>query len=418
MSMPICRPCRRRIAKMNPNETAESPDNQWTASPETPPEAASVATPRFRRRRAAALALAPLFVVAAVAIAAWIIHARTHESTDDAATEGQIIAVAPKIAGRVASVHVADNQPVRAGDLLFEIDPGDCEVLAAQKKAALEVARTKQASAKAHVKTTDSIVASAQAAVDGAQADARRDEQDLQRRRALSKGGVISTEELDHSSADATSKTAALVAKVRQAEAAVAYLGEAQAQEDSAGAEMHAAEAELRQAELQLSYTKVTAPDEGFVTRKSIEPGDYLQAGQTTLALVSREVWVTANFKETQLTEMRPGQRVRIKIDAYPDHAFTGHVDSIQAGSGARFSLFPPENASGNFVKVVQRVPVKIVFDEKPPAGESLGPGMSVYPTVTVGNVRFEPLILVLVGIAAIVVALAGLAVLWRKTAA
>src|SRR5206468_6405313 len=144
------------------------------------------------------------------------------------------------------------------------------------------------------------------------------------------------------------------------------------------------AEATEKQAELPLSYAKITAPEDGHITSKPVEPGAYLQVGQNLMALVTPQVWVTANFKETQLRDMRPGQPVAISVDAYPDRQLRGHVDSIQAGSGARFSLLPPENATGNYVKVVQRVPVKIALDEQPDVQRVLGPGMSAEPDVKV----------------------------------
>ena len=143
-------------------------------------------------------------------------------------------------------------------------------------------------------------------------------------------------------------------------------------------------EAAVRQAELSLSYTKVTAPDAGRVTRRVVEQGNYIQPGQSLLAIVPKNIWVVANFKETQLTHMRPGQPVTVEVDAYPQFKFKGHVDSIQNGAGARFSLFPPENATGNYIKVVQRVPVKIVLDDMPETELALGPGMSVVPKVRV----------------------------------
>jgi len=149
-------------------------------------------------------------------------------------------------------------------------------------------------------------------------------------------------------------------------------------------AELQLADGYAKQAELDLSYTKVTAPVAGRVTRRAVESGNYVQTGQILMAIVPAEAWVVANFKETQLAHMRPGQPVAIHVDAYPQYAFKGHVDSIQAGSGGRFSLLPPENATGNYVKIVQRVPVKIVFDGPPPADCLLSPGLSVVPVVTV----------------------------------
>ena len=153
---------------------------------------------------------------------------------------------------------------------------------------------------------------------------------------------------------------------------------------ETANAAVQQAEAKLRQAELNLSYTQVTAPEDGRVTRRVVEQGAYIQPGQSLMAIVPRQYWVIANFKEIQLTHMRVGQPVDVVVDAYPDHKFKGHVESIQDGAGARFSLFPPENATGNYIKVVQRVPVKIVLDDLPGNDLALGPGMSVVPKVRV----------------------------------
>jgi len=157
-----------------------------------------------------------------------------------------------------------------------------------------------------------------------------------------------------------------------------------QAQAQTAGASMEQLQAALDEAELELSYTKIYAPDSGRVANKSVEEGALVQAGQPLLAVVPGDVWVTANFKESQIGRMQPGQPVEISVDAYPDKTFKGHVDSIQPGTGARFSLLPPENATGNYVKVVQRVPVKIVFDEPPDPKHMLAPGMSVEPEVKI----------------------------------
>ena len=166
--------------------------------------------------------------------------------------------------------------------------------------------------------------------------------------------------------------------------AAEASFDEAQAAFDVAHADVEAARAALRNAELDLSYTRIRAPESGRVTRRAVEAGAYVQVGQALLAIVPAHVWVVANFKETQLTFMRPGQPVEVEVDAYPRRVFKGRVDSIQAGTGSRFSLLPPENATGNFIKVVQRVPVKIIFDEAPDSHYLLAPGMSVVPVVRI----------------------------------
>jgi membrane fusion protein, multidrug efflux system len=173
-------------------------------------------------------------------------------------------------------------------------------------------------------------------------------------------------------------------ARLASAEAAPDQIAQSRAQADQLAAQIVQYEAAVQQAELDLSYTKLYAPESGRVTRKSVEPGAYVQVGQTLFSIVPDRVWVVANFKETQLRHMRPGQPATVTVDAYPDRVFHGHVDSIQAGSGARFSLLPPENATGNYVKVVQRVPVKIVIDETADPQRVLGPGMSAVPEVRV----------------------------------
>jgi membrane fusion protein (multidrug efflux system) len=258
----------------------------------------------------------------------YVRYARTHESTDDAFIEGHVVAISPKVASNVARVLIDDNSRVKAGDLLVELDPRDFEARLAQARGNLAAG----------------------------EAEAIRARTDAQRFERLVGQGFVSRQDRDNA-----------IAKDRVAAGQVEQL-----------------KAAARQAELDLSYTKIYAPEPGRITRKSVEPGGYAQVGQTIFSIVPERVWVTANYKETQLRYMRPGQPATIKVDAYPDRRFRGHVDSIQAGAGARFSLLPPENATGNYVKVVQRVPVKILIEEGPDPAHVLGPGMSVVPTVKV----------------------------------
>jgi membrane fusion protein (multidrug efflux system) len=282
------------------------------------------------RRPGVIIAAAALAIVGIGYGAFAMFHSFTHESTDDAFIDAHIILTAPKIAGRVATVHIDDNQDVKKGDLLVEIDPADAEAALAQAKAKLGHDQAAQLKA----------------------------DQDLKRQQDLFGKGAISPQDRD----SAIQNAATTKADVQTDKAAI------------------------QQAELNLNYTKIFSPEDGRVTKKAVEPGDYVQVGQDLFALVTPERWTTANFKETQLRDMRPGQRAELSVDAYPDHPLRGHVDSIQAGSGARFSLLPPENATGNYVKVVQRVPVKIVLDEQPDVQRALGPGMSVVPTVAVSD--------------------------------
>jgi membrane fusion protein, multidrug efflux system len=298
-----------------------------------------------------------------------------------------------------------------------------------QARAALEGARGQLEVMKARLQQDDASIQAAQAGAQQAEArrsaaetEAGRAEADAERYRALYQKDDVSRQMQDRAASDARATAAIGEAAKQSVAAAIAQLAQAKAARAStlAGlriAEKQVAQAEARlkeaeagpdqvsarqadvesfraqaeqqraaveQARLNLSYTRLTAPDSGFITRKAVQPGNFIQAGQVLMALVSDRIWVVANFKETQLEHMRPGQPVELKIDAYPGHKLRGRVESIQAGSGARFSLLPPENATGNYVKVVQRVPVKIVFDQPPPADVKLGPGMSVAPRVRV----------------------------------
>jgi len=255
-------------------------------------------------------------------------HFSHYESTDDAFIDAHIIPISPKVAGQIVAVHVNDNQAVGTGDPLLEIDPRDYDAKLTEERGKIAAA----------------------------EAEARRATADAKRYEKIFKQDEISRQQLDNAEATAASAQAAL--------------------ERERGA--------LQQAELNLSYTKLVAPEAGRITKKSAEPGAYIQVGQTLMAIVPDRVWVTANFKETQLTYMRPGQKVTIKVDAFPGREFEGHVDSIQSGTGERFSVLPPENATGNYVKVVQRIPVKILIDTPPDPAFQLAPGMSVVPSVRV----------------------------------
>jgi membrane fusion protein (multidrug efflux system) len=378
-----------------------------------------------------------LFLLGALAVGIgtwWYWSSLGYESTDDAFIQANVATVSPKVASNVARVYVTDNQQVKAGDLLLELDPRDFEAGLAQARANLAAAMSQQRAATinvtvigtragARVQQAEAGVQLAERQLDGARsrleqsraqvtaadAEAIRAAADSQRYGALLQDGAVSRQQRDDAVAASRAAAANLEAArqaqqaaedgVRQAQAqlgqAHAQLASAQAapeqvaysrvQAEQAAKQVARLQAAVRQAELNLSYTKLYAPADGRITRKAVEPGNYVQAGQTLLSLVPNRVYVIANFKETQLARMRPGQPVEIKVDAYPDRRFHGHVDSIQAGSGAAFSLLPPENATGNYVKVVQRVPVKILLDGPPDPAHVLGPGMSVVPTVKVG---------------------------------
>jgi membrane fusion protein (multidrug efflux system) len=255
------------------------------------------------------------------------------------------------------------------------------------------------------VATAEATADQSKADADAAQATDARAQADFQRSQELRKQNTTSAQEFDAAQAAVSEAAANLAAAKQKAVADASRINEAKAQLEATKPAVAMALALFRQAQnavqaaqLDLSYTKICAPSDGRVTRKSVEPGDYVQTGQTLFSIVPGDVWVVANFKETQLKHMRPGQPVLIDIDAL-GKSLRGRVDSIQAGSGARFSLLPPENATGNYVKVVQRVPVKIYFDEPLPADHVLGPGLSVAPSVRVSGFEIPGLLIALLAI-------------------
>ena len=329
----------------------------------------------------------------------YLITAFTHESTDDAFIAAHVVSIAPRVAGQVSTVHVLDNEMVRSNDLLVEIDPADYSTAAAQKQSSADAAEANYKTMLASLDLMTVKVATAEATADQSKADAdaaqatdARAQADFQRSQELRKQNTISAQEFDAAQAAIKEADANLAAAKQKAIADASRINEAKAQLDETKAAIGMALAQFRQAQttvqsaqLDLSYTKIFAPGDGRVTRKSVEPGDYVQVGQQLMSIVPTDIWVVANFKESQLKKMKPGQLVLVAIDAL-GRSFRAHVDSVQAGSGAAFSLLPPENATGNYVKVVQRVPVKILFDEPLPADHTIGPGLSVAPSVRVSG--------------------------------
>jgi membrane fusion protein (multidrug efflux system) len=306
-----------------------------------------------------------------------------YESTDDAFIDGYVTLISPRVPGQVARLMVTDNQEVKAGDVLVEIDPRDYETSLSQAKADLAAASSQTNQSLAQVSVSEAKVVQTQAAVTAAEAEAQRANDDLKRYQSV-ESRAVSRSALDLAQAQARSANANLEAARSQTNAAEADVALSEAGVKTATAAVEQAEAKVRQAELNLSYTKIIAPMDGRVTARTVQAGNYVQSGQALLALVPKKVWVTANFKEIQLTYMHAGQPVELSVDAYPNRKFKGKVDSLQAGTGARFSLLPPENAVGNYIKVVQRVPVKIIFNEELPTNLDIAPGMSVVPIVKV----------------------------------
>lgn len=374
-------------------------------------------------------------------------HAMTYVSTDDAYVEGHSIQVSPKVSGNIINVYIEDNEKVEKGKLLAEIDSADYQVKYEQAVAKLQAAIEKQKSASVNVGLTsitssamadqaNSAVGAAQAGIqmsdkqisqvkaglaqanneiESVKAELDLAEMDFVRYQKLYSKGVVSKQDFDRVSTSLKTVKSKYNSSLEKASASKAQLQSAFANKEVsiksldqalgkykgantvpqqiiisdsarriANAEIKQLEAAAKQAKLELSYTKIYAPKSGRITSRSVEEGVFVQAGQPLLAIVPENRWVVANFKETQLTNMKIGQEVFIKADAYPNKIFKGRVDSIQSSTGSKSSLFPPENAVGSFVKVVQRVPVKIVFTEKIDSGYSIVPGMSVVPEVKI----------------------------------
>jgi membrane fusion protein (multidrug efflux system) len=384
-------------------------------------------SPRFKA------ALAGGIAVAVVVIVVWWLHASAWESTDDAQIDAHIYAISSRISGHVVKVNVDDNDVVKAGDVLVEIDPADYAVTKQRYEAELADAKANAESARTGLPitsaTTSSQVESARADVENNQAGLQaaqqqyeaatarlreaeannvRSQADLERYRQLVQKDEVSRQQYDQALAAAKANAASVDAsraavagaqqqitqargKITQAQATLRTANTAPQQVQNSRARLAAAEAQVQksqanldQAKLNLQYVKIVAPVDGVVGSRSVQPGQNVQPGQQLMSLVAlNDIWVTANFKETQLRKMRVGQEARIYVDAL-DREYKGHVQSIGGASGARFSLLPPENATGNYVKVVQRIPVKLVFDNNANSDHALRAGMSVVAKVKV----------------------------------
>ncbi len=332
--------------------------------------------------------LAVVVVVGAIAGGVWWFLHRNQINTDDAYTEGRAVMIAPQVSGYVVTLAVNDNQFVHKGDLLVQIDARPYVAARDQAQAQLQSAQAQLENAKANLElardTFPARLRQAQAQADQARAQQEKAQADLKRQRSIDPRATTQ-QEID--AAVAAAREASATSGSQQANVDInrpiqLNIDLVQAQVQQAQAQVAQAQAQLEQADLNLDYTHLVAPQDGWVTRRNVETGNYLQPGTQIMALVAPEIWVTANFKENQLTRMRPGQRVEFEVDAYPSLKLRGHVDSVQLGSGSRFSAFPAENATGNFVKIVQRVPVKIVIDAGLDPDQPLPLGLSVVPTV------------------------------------
>lgn len=338
----------------------------------------------------------PLIILAVVVVIMLIVGfwfwftTRNIETTDDAFTEGDAVTIAPKASGYVVKLLVKDNQRVKKGDLLVEIDPSDNRAQREQANAqlGLAVAQLHQAQAQLALSKVQYPAQRDQALADQAKAEANllNAQADYRRQRGVDPRAT-SQRNIDSASAQLRSAQAQLQSAKAQVEVASQVALQIRQQETNVEArqqQVEQAKAQLSTADLNLSYTQVRAPYDGFVTKRNVQLGTLVQAGSSLFSLVSPEIWVTANFKESQLQHMNPGDKVEISVDAWPDMKLEGHVDSIQMGSGSRFSTFPSENATGNYVKIVQRVPVKIVIDKGLDPNHPLPLGLSVEPKVTV----------------------------------
>jgi membrane fusion protein, multidrug efflux system len=343
--------------------------------------------------------LAIVIIIGAVTLFLYLRYKATHITTDDAFIEGRVHTIGARIKGAVKGVYVSDNQLVKQGDLLAAIDSADYDVKVEQASSGVkaETARLYEAEARIAVSKTqiteiDASIETLRANLELQEASFRQTEKDRDRAENLYKSGTIAKERYEKASTAYTVAFAQVKAareQLKQAEKALdtqrAIVKQSEAVKVSQISAIREKEARLHEAHLNAGYTKIYAPSGGYITRKSVERGNQIDVGQPLMAVVSLDdIWVTANYKETQLAKVRPGQKVSFRVDAFPEKKFNGKVESIMSGTGAVFSLFPPENATGNYVKVVQRIPVKIVLDANTDKEHVLRIGMSVVPTILV----------------------------------
>ncbi len=333
-------------------------------------EEAKPANNNGRRKKVAAFVFLALAIVGGVIGFLYYQYKQTHITTDDAFIDGHIYTISSRVSGTVKNIYVDDNISVKKGQTLLTLDPADYKAKVDKAKAALELARNQLDQQDVFVKNVKARLESLRYRLNQAEIDLRR-AQNLYMEEAIPKeryDKVLTERDVIASQAKAAKE------EVRQAEVALSK------------AAIRLRAAELKEAELNESYTVVSSPSDGYITKKSVEVGNQIQAGQPLMAVVPlNEIWVTANYKETQLEKVRPGQTVDIEVDTYPDRRFKGKVDSIMAGTGSEFSIFPPENATGNYVKVVQRIPVKIIITGGIDKEHPLRLGMSVVLTIKVG---------------------------------
>jgi membrane fusion protein (multidrug efflux system) len=349
-----------------------------------PPAAAKGRRIDFLYRRPVVSAIGAVLLAFAIGAGyLYINYAEHFESTDDAFIAARQSTLAPKVAGYITAVPVTDNEHVATGQVIARLDDRDYRVALAQADAQVAAAQASIENVNAQINVQEAQIAANQAQVEQAQAALVFAQQQAARYQHLEQTGYGTVQNSEQYTSQLHQQQAALLSAQATLNLAQRQIEALKAQRKSADASLAQAQAQRDQAELNLSYTTVTAAQPGRVVNLSAAVGQFAQPGANLTMFVPDEIWVTANFKEIQLNRMRPGEAVTLKIDAYPGRTIHGHVDSVQPGSGTAFSLLPAQNATGNYVKIVQRVPVKIVMDN-PPTDVALGPGMSVEPTVRI----------------------------------
>jgi membrane fusion protein, multidrug efflux system len=325
------------------------------------------------------IVLGIIIIAIGIYVYAKVSYSLVHESTDDAQIDGTIYPVLSRVAGYVDSVDFQDNQHVKRDQLLVKIDDRDLILKVEEAQTALQNAQASVSVANANVANVEASVATAQANVNATQVKVWQTTQDFTRAQNLLKDGTYTQQEYDNAKANYDGANTALEVTQKQLDAAKVNLQSAQDQVGVAQSVVKQRQADLDYAKLQLSYTHIYSPGNGNTSKKNIDIGQYVQAGQTLFSVVDdTDIYVTANFKETQLSDIKLGQDVEVDVDAFSGKPLQGKVQSFSSATGARYSLLPPDNATGNFVKVVQRVPVKIVFNSNQALVSQLRPGMSV----------------------------------------
>lgn len=352
-----------------------------------------------KRTKIAVIVFGVIGIIGVITIFLYLRYKASHIVTDDAFVDGRIHTISARIKGSVAGVYVQDNQRVKTGDLLVAIDPADYDVKVSEARSGVHAEKSRLAEVGARIQVSKMQMAEIRASIETAKANRDLQEanlqqavKDIERAEQLYKLETISKDRYEKTQtahAVALAQAKAAQEQLKQAEKAyetqTAVVKQAESLRASQLALIAEKEAKLDAARLSHEYTKIHAPSDGYVTKKSVEVGNQIEVGQPLMAIVALDdIWITANYKETQLAKVRPGQKVTFRVDTYPGREFTGTVESIQSGTGAVFSLFPPENASGNYVKVVQRIPVKIVIDKDTDREHILRVGMSVVPTILI----------------------------------